>query len=122
MLRREKVLVIEVPGIHSELLGALNKPWDERVRGCVRQSLGEHGSLKWDGLYSYFELEVSWFAVPSKKDLDNFRLKPVLDALTREGFWSDDSIKFVRRIDQKVEFVATKEQERLAIMVYGCKP
>ena len=83
--RREKLLVIRVPGIHSESMGAGNRRWDELVGQRVRKSLLKQAAPQWDGSLSHLELQVSWFAIPGKKDLDNLRLKPVLDALTREG-------------------------------------
>ncbi len=114
----EEVLRIVVPGVHTEKLGAANQPWDEKVRGCVQAELVRRLPRK---SYEWYEIEAGWFALPTQypRDLDNFRIKRVLDALTAEGFWPDDSVRWVRRIESRVEFVGHASEERLEASVYG---
>ena len=111
------LLRITVSGIHTEQLGAKNQPWDLRVRESVQEALrgqqpDAHGS---------YALDVRWCVGPAhyRRDLDNFRLKPVLDSLTAEGFWPDDDVQHVRRIVSEVELVELPEEERLEVTVYG---
>src|SRR5688572_29037201 len=111
------LLKIAVPGIHTEQLGARNQPWDNRVRECVREALRSGPPVEPADVYA---LDVRWFVGPSyyRRDLDNFRLKPVLDSLTAEGVWPDDNVRYVRRILSEVELVNSAAEERLQVTVY----
>ncbi len=77
-----------------------------------------------EGLGAPFEVEAVWFAVapPPTRDLDNFGLKYVLDAITRTGkLWQDDDIANVRRIDSLVILVANETEERLEVRVFAAR-
>ena len=112
------LLRINVSGIHTEQLGAKNQPWDARVRKSVLEALRNGRASE---AHRWYALDVRWFAGPApyRRDLDNFRLKPVLDSLTAEGFWPDDDVQHVRRIVSEVELVESPDQERLEVRVYG---
>jgi hypothetical protein len=112
------LLKITVPGVHTEQLGARNQPWDAQVRNCVRVALHNCDPT---APTQTCGVEARWFVGPSyyRRDIDNFRVKPVLDSLTAEGFWPDDNIEYVRRLLSEVELVASSQEERLEVTVYG---
>ena len=66
-----------------------------------------------------YAIEARWFVGPARyrRDLDNFRIKPVLDSLTAEGFWPDDNVQYVRRLLTEVELVPTAGDERLVVTI-----
>lgn len=114
----KQLLRFSVPGVHTEKLGAANQPWDARVRDGVRQALeGGTPSSK----FAWYAVHCRWFIGPApyRRDIDNLRVKPVLDSLTALGFWRDDNVEYVRRLDSDVELVASPERERLEVIVYG---
>jgi hypothetical protein len=108
---------IEIEGVHTEQLGAENQPWDrlvhERVRAALRAAAPSASSLP-------YALEARWYVGPARyrRDLDNFRINPVLDSLTAEAFWPDDNVRYVRRLLTEVELVASPSEERLVVTVY----
>jgi len=110
-----------VPGVHTEKLGSGNQDWDTKVRNKVREAIAP---LTLPQQCAWFAVTAKWFVVPARyrrqdPDLDNFRIKPVMDSLTRLGFWEDDNVQFVRRIGSEVAFVSSADDRRLEVTIYG---
>ena len=114
----DELLRITIPGVHTEQLGSKNQAWDARVRDCVRQALRERGPCN---ARDWYAVHVRWFVGPVhfRRDLDNFRLKPILDSLTGEGFWPDDNVTYVRRILVEAEPVGSQAEEHTEVTVHG---
>ncbi len=113
-----ELLRFTVPGIHVEQYGAKNQPWDSRVRECARAAIASWSPHSQHGWYA---AHARWFVAPTfyRQDIDNLRIKPVLDSLTAEGVWPDDNVQFVRRIVSEVELIGDALDQRLEIVVYG---
>src|SRR5262245_31708827 len=116
----ERLLSFTVPGIHTEKLGAANQPWDARVASVVTEAC-RGLTMPAPGAYRWYVVHLRWFVLPThyRQDLDNYRLKPILDRLTAEGFWPDDHVRFVRAIYNGAELVDSVNQQRVEVSVYG---
>jgi hypothetical protein len=118
----ELLLRFSIRGIHSEKFGGAHRPWDLKVADAVLEACRKSHSV--DALhFAWFAVYLSWSVIPDlyRRDLDNFRLKPILDCLTRGTVWPDDSIKYVRAIYNEVRFVEKVEEEQVEVSVYGMK-
>jgi hypothetical protein len=113
-----ELLQVVVPGVQTEMLGAGNQPWDQAVRMWIGQALADRPARK---VFSWYSIEARWFVYSGgrRRDLDNFRIKPALDALTEASFWPDDNIFYVRRIVSEAVLVGERAEERLQFTVYG---
>jgi hypothetical protein len=118
--RLTKLVSLTVAGVHTEKLGSGNRPWDDRVaesvrRACSAPVIAEAGRCRW------FALNARWFVHETyyRRDLDNLRLKPVLDNLTVACVWPDDDVAHVRAIYNEACPAAPSESERLEVTVYG---
>ncbi len=116
----DRLLSFPVEGIHIEKYGAGNQAWDARVASCV----GKACSALPDGgrnRHAWYAVHVRWFVAPTsyRQDLDNLRLKPILDQLTAAGFWPDDNVQVVRAIYSEAASVPSEKEERVEVTVYG---
>lgn len=118
--RLTKVVSLTVVGVHTERLGSGNRPWDDRVAEAVRRACSPP-VIQEAGRYRWFALHARWFVHKTsyRRDLDNLRLKPVLDNLTVACFWPDDHVAHVRAIYNEACTAAPSESERLEVTVYG---
>ncbi len=111
-----RIIRFRVPGIHSETLGSANVPWDLRVvdvvsDACIGVAPGDKDA--------WYVVHLRWFARPGgRKDLDNLRLKPILDQLTGR-IWPDDNIRYIRAIYNEVMFVDQHQEERVEVSVWS---
>lgn len=120
----QALLTFTVPGIHTEKLDSRNQEWDTKVRERVREATRSVDLLQIRQTYTWFAVHVKWFVAPASysghnPDLDNLRLKPVLDSLTRLRFWKDDNILFVRRIVSDAELVSSRDEQRVEVSIFG---
>ncbi len=116
----EHILGFTVPGIHTEKLGAANQPWDATVAAIVADACS--GITKPAvGTYRWFAVYLRWHVQPAyyRQDLDNYRLKPILDRLTAEGLWPDDQVRYVRAIYSEAVLVESSDEQRVEVAVYG---
>ena len=115
---RTELLRVTVPGVQVETVGARNQPWDRPVRMRVGEALVDLPAP--DG-FAWYSVEARWFVRSDgrRRDLDNFRIKPALDALTEAGFWPDDNIQYVRRVVSEAVLIDQHAEERLELTVYG---
>jgi hypothetical protein len=118
--RLTKLVSFTVAGVHTEQLGSRNRPWDDRVAEAVRRACSAP-VVEEAGRYQWFALHARWFVHKTyyRRDLDNLRLKPVLDNLTVACFWPDDHVAHVRAIYNEACPAAPSESERLEVAVYG---
>jgi hypothetical protein len=118
--RMAKLVSLTVAGVHTERLGSGNRSWDDRVAEAVRRECSAP-VIQEAGRYRWFALHARWFVHETyyRRDLDNFRLKPVLDNLTVACFWPDDHVAHVRAIYSEACPAAPSESERLEVAVYG---
>ncbi len=115
-----EILRFTVPAIHIEKYGSANRGWDALVGQTVQDAftkcpVAQSEPFKW------YAVHLKWFVMPMyyPQDLDNLRLKPVLDALTSAGLWPDDHIEHVRAIYSEAYPVKMGEQQRLEAIIYG---
>ena len=108
-------------GLQTEQYGSRNAAWDDHVRKHVREQLQVREKAETD--FAFFEVESIWNAFPDldyRRDLENFRLKPILDAITETGaVWPDDNLRYVRRIVRDLVMVKSTNAEQVVIRVYG---
>jgi Holliday junction resolvase RusA-like endonuclease len=118
--RAERLLDLVVKGVHTEQLGKGNQPWDQEVAQAVMDAC-EGISMPTPGHYAWYAVHLRWFVKPVvyRRDLDNLRLKPILDALTKRGFWPDDNMTFVRALYNEAVLLDTGDEERVEVSVYG---
>jgi len=115
----EELISFPVFGIHVETYGSANQPWDNDVAKAVLEACTEcKMELPWQN--EWFAIQLRWFVVPGRRrDLDNFRLKPILDCITRAGAWSDDDVTHVRAIYNEAHLAGSLEEQRVEVTVYG---
>jgi Holliday junction resolvase RusA-like endonuclease len=118
--RLTKLVSLTVAGVHTEQAGSRNRAWDDRVAEAVRRTCSAP-VIQEAGRYRWFALHARWFVQETyyRRDLDNLRLKPVLDNLTVACFWPDDHVAHVRAIYNEACPAAPSESERLEVTVYG---
>ena len=118
--RLTKLVSLIVAGVHTEQAGSRNRPWDDLVSEAVRRECSAP-VIQEAGRYRWFALHARWFVHETyyPRDLDNLRLKPVLDNLTVACFWPDDHVAHVRAIYNEACPAAPSESERLEVSVYG---
>ena len=116
----EKLVCFTVPGIHIEKYGSANQEWDAKVAEIVRAELAGSAKARECGP-AWYALHIKWYVVPmsNPQDLDNLRLKPILDALTAQGLWPDDNVKYVRAIYSEAALVDHKRDQRVEVTIYG---
>jgi hypothetical protein len=117
--RFEKILAFTVEGIHSEQSGSGNQPWDSKVAEAVSGACGR-ARLPAPDSPGWYAVHLRWFVSlsPHRRDLDNLRLKPIVDELTRSGLWPDDSVCYVRAIYNEAAVVGDAREERVEVTVY----
>ena len=113
-----------MPGIATEQLGARNQPWDTRVAEAVGEALGPPPAparVAAGGPPALYAVHLRWYVQPASypRDLDNLRLKPILDSLTRWGFWPGDDVQRVRALYSEAALVASADEQRVEVTVYG---
>lgn len=118
----QRLVSFTIQGVHTELLGSGNQVWDRKVALAIGESLQLRETIVTEILW--YVLHVRWLAWPPqgkrRKDLDNFRLKPILDHLTASKvFWPDDNINYVRAIYSEVDLIGSSEEQRVEVTVYG---
>ena len=121
--RFEKILALTVEGIHSEQFGSGNQLWDSKVAEAVSGACSQVG-VPASGSYEWYAIHFRWFVRPSpyRRDLDNLRLKPIVDRLTESGLWPDDSVHYIRAIYNEAILVEDAREERVEVTVYGASP
>jgi Holliday junction resolvase RusA-like endonuclease len=115
-----EVLCLVIPGIHTEQTGSRNQRWDIRVAEAVRKACHDIDTSQ-VATFQWYAVHLRWFVGPRRHrlDLDNFRLKPVLDSLTAVGLWPDDTVHHVRAICSEAHILRPGGTERLEVTVYG---
>lgn len=115
-----RIAAFTIDGIHTEQAGSKNQDWDRKVADTVA-SCYQQSVLPAPGQHEWYAVQLRWFAKSThyRRDLDNLRLKPILDSLTRIGFWPDDHIQYVRAIYSEAVTIAPDEGERVEVAIYG---
>ena len=118
-----RVLLVrfKIPGIHFECLGSGNQLWDSKVHRIVARKLA---SFSMPGPMEWFDVESTWhLAGPkgkSRRDVDNLRIKPVLDAVTSaQKIWRDDCFPPVRRVNRRGVLAPDKASQHVVIRIFG---
>lgn len=119
MTKRFLITEFEIDGIHTEQLGAKNQPWDNKVTETVFRAFSDYAL---EGEFEWFEVETVWYVFirPYRRDLDNFRLKPILDAVTKtRRVWTDDHFPIVRNVHRSGIEASSPAEERVVVRIYG---
>lgn len=115
LLRRFKIA-----GIHFETYGSANQPWDQKVGLAVVRAFKNFALPAGIG---HFEVESTWYVSQPKgkrRDVDNLRIKPALDAITATGrVWKDDCFPILRKVNRRALAVPTAADEHVVIRLYG---
>ena len=109
-----------IPGIQTEKVGGRNQPWDQKVHAKVSAEFAAF--TRPIQPFSYYEVESVWhvFVQSFPRDVNNMRIKPVLDAITEtKKLWTDDCIPHVRTVSRHAIPVAAVAQEQVEVLVYG---
>jgi Holliday junction resolvase RusA-like endonuclease len=115
-VRLEEVVHFVIRGVHFEKYGAANQPWDNKVAQAVddvwKQTTPAQGTCEWYALY------LRWFVMPEypRQDLDNLRLKPILDSLTRKHLWPDDDVRYIRAIYSEAVLVTDASDQHVEVL------
>ncbi|SRR6266540_150307 len=118
--RVEQLLHFSVEGVHIEQLGSGNQPWDQKVAQAVAIACSQIVMPPADR-YAWYAVHLRWFVQPRayRRDLDNLRLKPILDRLTALGFWPDAKMEYVRAIYNEAVLIGAGGHEQVEVRVYG---
>ena len=73
------------------------------------------------GVFEWYVVHVRWFVKPEydRQDLDNLRLKPILDCLTAKRLWPDEDVRYVRAIYAEAVLVEAVQAQRAEVTVFG---
>ncbi len=115
-----EILSFTVPGIHFEKLGAWNQPWDRAVAQAIEQAWSRIDPSRL-GAFEWYAVHLRWFVWPrhDRQDLDNLRMKPILDCFTAKRLWRDDDVRHLRAIYSEVALVQKTAEQRVEVAVFG---